>query len=440
MAVRLVIWCFGPMKLLCKLLSPIVLCVSIVALCLGADQGQFYLHAGDTVVFYGDSITEQRLYTMLTELFAVTRYPNLNVTFVHSGWGGDRVTGGGGGPIDLRLQRDVFAYKPTVMTIMLGMNDGRYINHTPADDDIYFNGYKHIVDSVRQALPSVRITAIEPSPFDDVTRPFTLQPNGYNSVLVAYSAWIRTYAEHNNLTVADMNGPVVDMLKVATASDPETAQKIIPDRIHPGLAGHLIMAEQLLKAWNARPVVSAVTIDAAEGKVTASEHAQISGLSTANPFVWTELDDALPLPFADLLANDRDRSLGLAIRSSDVIQALNQEPLRITGLKPGRYKLTIDGELVGSWSEAELGQGVNLAVLETPMSKQAMKVRDLTVRHIDIHQFRWRTLQVPLQDSSVEHLDNTLKSLDAVEADVVGLQRTAAQPRPHTFELVTAVQ
>ncbi len=156
-----------------------------------AKTEPFYLHSGDTVVFYGDSITEQRLYTMLTELFAVTRYPNLNARFVHSGWGGDRVTGGGGGPIDVRLQRDVLAYKPSVMTIMLGMNDGKYANHTPADDETFYAGYRHIVDTVRQAIPSLRITAIEPSPFDDVTRSFTLQPNGYNAVLINYGQWIQ---------------------------------------------------------------------------------------------------------------------------------------------------------------------------------------------------------------------------------------------------------
>src|SRR5213593_169719 len=86
----------------------------------------FYLKDGDRVVFYGDSITDQRLYTTFAETYVVTRFPKLDVSFVHSGWGGDRVTGGGGGPIDLRLRRDVFAYKPTVMTIMLGMNDGSY--------------------------------------------------------------------------------------------------------------------------------------------------------------------------------------------------------------------------------------------------------------------------------------------------------------------------
>src|SRR5216117_4464636 len=86
-------------------------------------QSGFHLKNGDCVVFYGDSITDQRLYTTFVESYVVTRWPDWKIDFIHSGWGGDRVTGGGGGPIDRRLQRDVIAYKPTVVTIMLGMND-----------------------------------------------------------------------------------------------------------------------------------------------------------------------------------------------------------------------------------------------------------------------------------------------------------------------------
>ena len=54
----------------------------------------FALKDGDRVVFYGDSITDQRLYTTFVETFVVTRFPNQKITFVHSGWGGDRVGGG----------------------------------------------------------------------------------------------------------------------------------------------------------------------------------------------------------------------------------------------------------------------------------------------------------------------------------------------------------
>src|SRR5579871_3960681 len=121
-------------------------------------QGAFALKQGDRVVFYGDSITDQRLYTTFAETYVVTRFPRMNVTFVHSGWGGDRVTGGGGGPIDLRLKRDVITYRPTVMTIMLGMNDGSYRAFDQGIYDTYINGYKHILQSVQTALPGLRVT------------------------------------------------------------------------------------------------------------------------------------------------------------------------------------------------------------------------------------------------------------------------------------------
>lgn len=418
-----------------RLLPALSLLAAACALLLAGESNPFFLHSGDTVVFYGDSITDQRLYTMITELFAVTRYPQLNATFVHSGWGGDRVTGGAGGPIDLRLQRDVFVYKPTVMTIMLGMNDGHYANHAPADDDVFYGGFQHIVQSVRQTLPDIRITAIEPSPFDDVTRPFTLQPAGYNAVLANYSAWIHKYASENGLIAADFNAPVVAMLQKANASDPQTAQKILPDRVHPSLSGHLIMAEQLLKAWHARPLVAAVTIDAEHGQVVQSEFARVTDLHAGEPLVWTETDESLPLPFAQLIAADHDGTVALAIRSSNVTEALNQEPLHVRGLKSGRYKLTIDGETAGVWSDAELAAGVNLAVLDTPMSKQAMGVRDLTARHIEIHQFRWRVLQVPLGALEIHNLNESMKNLDAIEAEVVAKQRESAQPRPHVYQL-----
>src|ERR1043166_4905621 len=116
----------------------------------------FALKDGDRVVFYGDSITDQRLYTTFAETYVVTRFPKLDVAFVHSGWGGDRVTGGGGGPIDVRLWRDVLAYNPTVMTIMLGMNDGRYCAFDQQTFDDFAAGYKHIVDTVRRQLPAIR--------------------------------------------------------------------------------------------------------------------------------------------------------------------------------------------------------------------------------------------------------------------------------------------
>src|SRR5258708_22161999 len=128
-----------------SLLPAIAVC-SLAGSFLAADPSPFYLHQGDRVVFYGDSITDQRLYPLYTELYVATRYPSLNVSFVHSGWGGDRVTGGGGGPVDVRLKRDVVAYHPAVVTIMLGMNDGGDTKHKTENNQNFKTCFQHIFE------------------------------------------------------------------------------------------------------------------------------------------------------------------------------------------------------------------------------------------------------------------------------------------------------
>src|SRR5205814_7234501 len=69
-------------KLLCILILIAVQRIHALA----AD---FLIHDGDRVVFLGDSITEQRLYTTYIEAYALTRHPKWNLIFRNVGWGGD---------------------------------------------------------------------------------------------------------------------------------------------------------------------------------------------------------------------------------------------------------------------------------------------------------------------------------------------------------------
>lgn len=411
-----------------------ILCaVALVVAAVGMAQGGFQLKEGDRVVFYGDSITDQRLYTVFAETYVVTRFPHLHVRFVHSGWGGDRVTGGGGGPIDLRLKRDVIAFKPTVMTIMLGMNDGGYRAWDDALFQTYRVGYEHIIDSVKKALPGIRFTLIQPSPYDDVTRPPEFA-GGYNAVLIRYGQFVKGLGDGHGCIVADMNTPVVAMLEKAKAADPQLAQKIIPDRVHPADSGHLIMAEALLKAWNAPSLVAAVEIDAAAKRVVRNEGTKVTGLQAGQAVTWTEMDDALPVPLPHPL-DAIDKDFALAVHSSDFVEALDQEPLKVTGLSASRYALKIDGEKVGDFTKEKLAEGVNLALEATPMLEQASHVYDLTVKHNDLHYARWRQVQTPFQDLHLSGEQAALDSLDKLEEETVQLQRAAAQPKTRHYEL-----
>lgn len=399
-----------------------------------AQDKPFYLKEGDRVVFYGDSITDQRLYTTFAESYVVTRFPRLQVNFTHSGWGGDRVSGGGGGPVDLRLKRDVLAYEPSVMTIMLGMNDGAYRAFDEGIFDQYRTGYEHIVKTVTEARPGLRLTLIQPSPFDDVTQAPRFE-GGYNRVLVRYGDFVKDLAQREHATVADLNGPVVAALEKAKASNAELAAKIIPDRVHPGPAGHLLMAAELLKAWNAPARVTSVEIDGKGQAVVQTKATKIADLKpAAGGLSWTQLDDALPMP-----VDMKDAVTALAVQSSDLMQTLNQQTLKVTGLTGGKYALAIDDAPVGEFSGADLAQGVNLASLPTPMLKQAMDVHKLTLQHNDIHFRRWRQVQVPFAGSKPERVQAAVKeliaALDEEEAAVVQQQRAAARPVEHRYSL-----
>jgi lysophospholipase L1-like esterase len=413
---------------------------------LAAQQG-FYLHDKDTVVFYGDSITEQRLYTTFVETFVVTRYPQLNVRFVNSGWGRETVAGGDGGPVDLRLTRDVISHKATVMTVMLGMNDGGGGGgvYNPSSDEQRFTRYKagmeHIVQVVKEALPNLRVNLLEPSPFDDVTQA-PQAPDGYNAVLVRYGQFLRELAQRNRISVVDLNAPMVEMLKKANATDPGGAKGLIPGRVHPSAGGHLVMAEALLKAWGASPTVSAVEIDAASKQVARADNTAVTGLTVGPTISWSQKDAALPM-----LVSLRDPSIptntrrgagtmDLAIKSSDFMEALNQQTLRVRGLEAVRYTLKINGGVVGSFSREQLAQGLNLAGLPTPMAKQALGVHLLTLKRSDLHEVRWKQLQVGLHDDNLARLLAGLEALDAVEEELAVRQRAAAQPVACAYELI----
>lgn len=397
-----------------------------------AAQGEFYLKNGDRVVFYGDSITDQRLYTTFVESYAVTRFPEMNLAFVHSGWGGDRVSGGGGGLIDTRLSRDVYAYHPTVMTVMLGMNDGSYRKFDQAIFDEFAGGYRHIVTSVKTAVPGIRMTLIEPSPYDDVTRPPTFE-GGYNQVLVRYGQFLKELAGRESLDAADLNTYVVAALERAQTIDAAKAPDLIKDRVHPGAGGHLLMAAALLKAWGAPALVSSVEID---GTSASAKNASITDLSASNGTLrWRQTDKALPMPL-DL----KDAGIALALKSSDFVDTLDKEMLLVSGLTAPVYALSVDGDRIGTFSREELAGGINLATLPTPMLRQALAVHALTLKHNNIHFARWREIQVPLENYSLSRIEDTMVAVDALENELIAKQRSAAQPKAHDFVLAPFAQ
>lgn len=400
---------------------------------LAFPQADFHLKSGDVVVFYGDSITDQKMYTVMVETYVRTRFPKLNVKFVHSGWGGDTVNGGGGGGIDERLKRDVIRYKPTVMTIMLGMNDGRYRAFDQNIFDTYSKGYEHILDVLKRTLPELRVTLIQPSPYDDVTRPPTFS-GGYNAVLLKFSDYLNELAAERGTTLADLNHPLVRVLEKAKLNDEKGAQAIVPDRVHPGWGGHLIMGQSLLRAWNAPGLVSSVEIDGKIGRLQSSSKTQVSELvAGTDGYHWKQNDEALPMP---LPVPSTLPGLMLAVKSSDFQESMNRQFLQVKNAMAGKYQLKINGAIVGEFTASELSQGINLAEKETPMMKQAREVFALTVKRTNIHNMRWRQLEIPMGSENLGSLPSILDNLNELRDELEARQIAAAQPGATRYDLI----
>ncbi len=436
-----------------------------------AAEAPFYLKSGDYVCFYGDSITEQRYYGVDVETYVRTRFPDLHVKFVNSGIGGDCVTGGWAGGIDERLQRDVYPFKPNVVTIMLGMNDAKY---RPFDQQIfatYTNGYEHIIQSLQQHLPGVRIILIQPTPYDDVTYPPQF-PGGYNAVLLRYAAFVRQLAAEHHLMCVDFMTPLLDVLQQAETQDPKLAREVIPGRIHPSVAGELVMAQALLKAWNAPAVVTAVTVDAAHKQVVQADNTKISQLADADGRIsWTQNDESLPFPILGLhedwpqfppTENDMwgkpsffwpapgpkwdytNAATEMIVKFSGFYQALNQEPLQVSGLPAGNYQLKINGQVVGEFSDQQLNDGINLAACQTPMLEQSYRVLALVWKQVQWRYFAWRDIQIRLMDDHDRKVqkaaDSLIAALETQRDKDAEQQYVAAEPQPTHYELVRVGQ
>lgn len=328
----------------------------------------FYLHDGDRVTFYGDSITAQRFYTQDIESFVDTRYPKLNIEFHNAGVPGDRVTGGYAGDAATRVARDVAPFQPSVITVMLGMNEGGYTTFNPDVIPPFEAGYKKLLTLLREAAPDARITLLENTPYDEITH--GTEFIGYMDTTKRIADSIPSIGASEKAPVINVEAPIEDLIKSAAKTQPVLAQLLIPDRIHPSEAAHWVIAATVMKAWHVTPIVSAVKLNAAQSKVDSSERTVVSEVSGgATSLSWDEQDEALPLPL-----NLNDPLMWMVLSLTD-LASLDQETLSVADLPAGKYTVTIDHEkALGPFTAEELVHGINLATMHTPMLHQAREL------------------------------------------------------------------
>src|SRR5438552_18817579 len=84
-----------------------------------ASAADSVLKPGDSVALCGDSITEQKLYSVFIEDYLLMCQPVSNPETMQFGWSGEKADG-----FLARMENDVLRFKPRIATTCYGMNDG----------------------------------------------------------------------------------------------------------------------------------------------------------------------------------------------------------------------------------------------------------------------------------------------------------------------------
>lgn len=355
--------------------------LSIVLLAFGSyavaapssEYGAPAFQKGDSVCFIGDSITHGGIYHKNIVLFYATRFPGQRFESFNCGLSGDSASGA-----LRRFDYDIASHKPTISTIMLGMNDVNRSSYgkdkTDAESvksqNASMENYSQNMEALSQKLKALgsKIIYITPSIYDQTGTQETPNLFGVNDAL-------RKCGELGKVLGKKYQGGLIDFHETMTRINAEQQAKdpnltiVGKDRVHPGEVGHLIMTYQFLKGQKIGSCVSIVQIDAAQSKVNQSERCSVTELKSENGIVsFKVLEQSLPFP----ITKGSEQALELV----PFIKDLNQEILAVKGLPAGSYEIVIDGTPVQTVSAEELARGVNLAVNDqTPQYKQAVDVK-----------------------------------------------------------------
>ena len=358
-----------------------------------APLSKLDLKDGDSIVFLGDSITHQRLYTQYVEDFFYTRFPQMRLKLHNAGVGGARAW-----DALARFDEDVAKYRPKYVTILLGMNDGSY---RPYDQQV-FRTYQLDMKELITRIQKIGATPILMTPTMYDARAERMKPNPrrprteetkalYNSVLTYYGTWLRDVAQQRGFGFVDMWGPLNNITLAERRKNPEFT--LIADAVHPGASGQVVMATAMIMDLGLQGPVSAVRVfPTASGKPRATASGgKVTDLEYGDRRVsFTFAADALPWVLPEEAA--------VGVKLTRLGHKMSAERLEIHGLAPGQYLLTIDGTDVGEFPATALARHIELQANDkTPQYQQALKVATLNKERnaVPIGKLRneWRNFQ-----------------------------------------------
>lgn len=356
-----------------RLIKPIALALILLAASLSVHS-VCLLKDGDRMVFFGDSITEQRNYTRYVMDYFALRYPGEKIEFRNAGWVSDTAVGG-----LKRLQRDVLDLKPSVVSICYGMNDAGVTSYKQEIYDRYIGAMKELIETLHKA--NIKVVLLTPGCVDESK---ASRLAGYNATLGQFAKQLCEFAAKEGVPCYNIHDPMLRMLNTGKAADQGFV--MMNDGVHPNPAGHVVMAYGLIKALGCAATASGLTIDALSAKATC-DRCKVGGLNvTEDQITFVRADEALPLHF--------DESAWNAVKYFPAVQEISAYKLAVMGLKPGKWNVIVEGAMVASFTSEELSTGVNLASAPGPWKKLASEINEITADQEGVYYTRWRQIQL----------------------------------------------
>ncbi len=317
--------------------------------------GALLLEEGDRLAICGDSITEQKLYSRIIETYLTVCVPQLKVTVRQYGWSGERTDG-----FLRRMDRDCLTFRPTIATLAYGMNDSRYRPFDVTNGRWYEDHCTAIVRRFQEH--GVRVVVGSPGCAGKIagwvtSRAGTLDQ--HNIHLCALRDIAMGVAEREGVRFADLFWPMYQAHVFAPGqhqATPERPYEVVgKDGIHPGWAGHVVMAWAFLRALGLDGNLGTITVDLAAETATATDgHAVDSfrdGKLTLNSSRY---------PFCARGELDSDQSVRSGMTLVPFAQDLNRFVLRAAGKLSGSYRVRW-GAASREYPAQELARGVLLA-------------------------------------------------------------------------------
>lgn len=313
--------------------------------------GGLLLRTGDRLAICGDSITEQKMYSRLMETYLTVCTPELGIQVRQYGWSGETAEG-----FRRRMTNDCLQFDPTVATLCYGMNDFRYRPYEPAIGAWYYSNYTAVVRAFQAR--NARVVVGSPGCVGKV------------------ASWVKSGSgtlEQHNLSLCMMRNLA---LQVAQAEKARFADIFWPmftagfearqkygadfcvagkDGVHPGWAGHLIMACGFLRALGLDGDLGTITVNlkAKTAQATGGHYVkqydkgQVTLISRRYPFCAT-----------GELNSDASLRAGMALVPFN--EELNRLRLVVKGGSAKQYRVTWGTES-RSYRAEQLAKGINLA-------------------------------------------------------------------------------